>query len=172
MLIAIPQPALVLLVGPSGSGKSTFARRHFLPTEIVSSDHCRALICDDQSNQSVTSDAFDLLRLLIRKRLRHQRLVVVDATNLLKHARSRLVALAFHYNVPCIAIVFDADRQQCSINNDRRPDRKVDENVIATQFEDLHRAKQELAGEGFTALYVVEQPDSVLIQRDSSALLS
>lgn len=33
--------SLVVLVGATGSGKSTFARRHFKPTEIVSSDFCR-----------------------------------------------------------------------------------------------------------------------------------
>ena len=62
MKIDIPQLSLVLLVGPSGSGKSTFAGRHFLPTEVVSSDACRGLISDDPDDQSVTAEAFDLLR--------------------------------------------------------------------------------------------------------------
>jgi len=39
--LAIPQLSLVTLIGPSGSGKSTFARTHFLPTEVISSDACR-----------------------------------------------------------------------------------------------------------------------------------
>src|SRR5713101_6672995 len=38
MKISIPKPSLVVLVGRSGSGKSSFAREHFLPTEILSSD--------------------------------------------------------------------------------------------------------------------------------------
>lgn len=33
--------SLVVLIGASGSGKSTFARQHFKPTEIISSDFCR-----------------------------------------------------------------------------------------------------------------------------------
>jgi predicted kinase len=33
-----PELSLVVLIGASGSGKSTFARKHFLPTEVISSD--------------------------------------------------------------------------------------------------------------------------------------
>ena len=41
-------------IGASGSGKSTFARAHFLPTEVVSSDFCRGLVADDENDQSAT----------------------------------------------------------------------------------------------------------------------
>ncbi|HEY9170903.1 MAG TPA: AAA family ATPase [Verrucomicrobiae bacterium] len=41
-----------MLVGVSGSGKSTFARKHFKPTEILSSDYCRGLISDDENSQA------------------------------------------------------------------------------------------------------------------------
>jgi hypothetical protein len=50
MKLAVPQPSLVVLIGASGSGKTTFARRHFLPTEILSSDACRAMVSDDENN--------------------------------------------------------------------------------------------------------------------------
>jgi protein phosphatase len=43
--IDIPDLALVALVGASGSGKSTFGRRHFQPTEVLSSDFFRGLVC-------------------------------------------------------------------------------------------------------------------------------
>ncbi|HJZ54547.1 MAG TPA: AAA family ATPase, partial [Gemmataceae bacterium] len=61
MKITVPKLSLIVLVGPSGSGKSTFARRHFLPTEILSSDACRAMVSDDENNQAVTNEAFTLL---------------------------------------------------------------------------------------------------------------
>ena len=59
MKISIPELSLVLLVGPSGSGKSSFGRKHFLSTEVVSSDFCRALVSDNENDQSATGDAFD-----------------------------------------------------------------------------------------------------------------
>ena len=52
--LAIPDLSLVVLVGVSGSGKSTFARQHFKPTEIISSDFCRGLVADDENDQSAT----------------------------------------------------------------------------------------------------------------------
>jgi len=48
--ISIPELSLVVLMGSSGSGKSTFARQHFLPTEIISSDHCHGLVSDDENS--------------------------------------------------------------------------------------------------------------------------
>ena len=52
MKITLPELSLVVLVGASGCGKSTFARRHFLPTEVISSDYCRGLVADDENDQS------------------------------------------------------------------------------------------------------------------------
>ena len=45
----LPELSLVVLIGPSGSGKSTFARKHFRPTEVLSSDTCRGLVSDDEN---------------------------------------------------------------------------------------------------------------------------
>ena len=59
--LKIPHLSLVALIGPSGAGKSTFARQHFLPTEVISSDFCRGLVGDDENDQAVTKDAFDVL---------------------------------------------------------------------------------------------------------------
>src|SRR3954463_1460318 len=61
MTITIPELSLVLLVGPSGAGKSTFARKHFKPTEVLSSDYFRGLVCDDETNQAASKDAFETL---------------------------------------------------------------------------------------------------------------
>ena len=61
MTLTIPELSLVVLIGPSGCGKSTFAKRHFKPTEVMSSDGFRALVSDDENDQSSTDDAFAAL---------------------------------------------------------------------------------------------------------------
>ena len=66
--LAVPELSLVVLVGATGSGKSTFARAHFRPTEVISSDFCRGLVADDENDQSATPAAFELLHYIAGKR--------------------------------------------------------------------------------------------------------
>ena len=80
MKLTIPELSLIALVGPTGSGKSTFARKHFNPTEVISSDYCRGLVSDDENSQAATADAFDVLYYVARKRLAAGHLTVIDAT--------------------------------------------------------------------------------------------
>ena len=85
-------------IGASGSGKSTFARKHFKPTEVLSSDFCRGLVADDENDQTATKDAFEILHFIAAKRLAAGRLTVVDATNVQPEARKPLVELARQYH--------------------------------------------------------------------------
>ena len=125
MTITIPELSHVVLVGPSGSGKSTFARRFFKPTEVLSSDHFRAVITDDENDQSVTPDAFELLHLTAAKRLAVGRLTVVDATNVQPDARKECLALARRFHVLPVAIVFDIDEAICLERNAARTARSI-----------------------------------------------
>ena len=96
--ISIPEFCLVLLIGPSGAGKSTFARKYFKETEIISSDNCRAIVSDDENDQSATKDAFELVEYIAAKRLAARRLAVIDATNVKPEDRRRFVNLARQYH--------------------------------------------------------------------------
>src|ERR687888_1671385 len=107
MKLTIPELSLVVLVGASGCGKSTFARKHFLATEVLSSDFCRGLVSDDENDQAATKDAFEVLHFIAGKRLAAGRLTVIDATNVQPEARKELVALAREDDVLPVAIVLD-----------------------------------------------------------------
>ncbi len=113
----------MVLVGASGSGKSTFARRHFKPTEIISSDFCRGLVSDDENDQSATGDAFDVLHYIAGKRLAAGRRTVVDATSVQQDSRRQLIDLAKRYDVLPIAIVLDVPEEVCAERNASRIDR-------------------------------------------------
>src|SRR5262249_54984056 len=117
MKISIPNLSLVVLIGPSGSGKSTFARKHFLPTEVLSSDACRGMVSDDEINQVVTNDAFEVLHFIAAKRLALGRLTVIDATNVQPEARKPLVALARRYHCLPVAIVLNLPEKVCQERN-------------------------------------------------------
>jgi protein phosphatase len=168
MTFTIPELSLVVLIGPSGCGKSTFARRHFKPTEVMASDGFRALVSDDENDQSSTDDAFAALHFLAARRLARAKLTVVDATNVQPEARKPLVALAREYHVLPVAIVLDLPERVCHDRNRSRPDRDFGPHVIRHQRSQLHRSLRGLGREGFRHVHVLksqEEVDGAVIER-------
>ncbi|MCC6727028.1 MAG: polynucleotide kinase-phosphatase [Saprospiraceae bacterium] len=159
--IQIPELSLIALVGPSGAGKSSFAKRHFLPTEVVSSDYCRALVSDDELNQSVSSEAFDLLHYIIAKRLKLGKLAVVDATNVQAEARKSLIALAKEHHVLPVAIVLDLPLRTCIDRNAARTDRNISGKVIQHQHREMRGIIARLKKEGFRQIFVLRNAEEV-----------
>ncbi|MER7198396.1 polynucleotide kinase-phosphatase [Streptomyces sp. CB01635] len=162
--------SLVVLIGASGSGKSTFARRHFKPTEIISSDFCRGLVADDENDQSASRDAFDVLHYIAGKRLAAGRLTVVDATNVQQESRKQLVDLARQYDVLPIAIVLDIPEEVCAARNAERADRAgMHRRVISRHTRELRRSLRHLEREGFRKVHIlrgVEEADSAEVVRE------
>ena len=161
MHITLPELALVLLVGPSGAGKSTFAQCHFLPTEVISSDQCRAMVCDDENDQSATADAFEILHLIAAKRLKAGRFTVIDATNVQPEARKSLLKLARQYYLPTVAIVLDMPLAVCLERNTRRRDRTLKDDIIRAHRGQLHGSLQGLAKEGFRQIHIFNCPEDL-----------
>ncbi|HSH78654.1 MAG TPA: polynucleotide kinase-phosphatase [Herpetosiphonaceae bacterium] len=161
MKINIPELALVVLVGASGSGKSTFARAHFKPTEVLSSDVCRGLVSDDENDQSATKDAFEVLHFIAAKRLAAGRLTVVDATNVQVEARTPLVALARQYHCLPVAIVLNMHEKLCHARNQDRPERSFGPHVVGRQTKELRRSLRGLQREGFRHVWVLDSPEAV-----------
>jgi len=161
MKISIPELSLVVLVGASGAGKSSFAREHFLPTEVLSSDVCRGLVSDDENDLAATKDAFDVLHYIAAKRLAGGRLTVVDATSVQREARAPLVALAREHDVLPIAVVLDMPEKVCHERNRDRPDRDFGPHVVARQVRQLRRSRKSLKREGFRHVFVLSSPEEV-----------
>jgi protein phosphatase len=161
MEIKIPGLSFVVLIGPSGSGKSTFARKHFLPTEVLSSDFCRGLVSDDENNQKATNDAFSVLHFIARKRLAAGKLTVVDATNVQAEARKPLVEIAREYHCLPVAIVFDLPEKVCQARNAHRKDRDFGAHVIRNQKSQLRQSIRNLKREGFRHIFILESEEEV-----------
>ncbi|WP_112466875.1 polynucleotide kinase-phosphatase [Streptomyces triticisoli] len=161
-VLPITDLSLVVLVGASGSGKSTFARRHFKPTEVLSSDFCRGLVSDDENDQSATRDAFDVLHYIAGKRLAAGRRTVVDATSVQQDARRQLIDLAKKHDVLPIAVVLDVPEEVCAERNAARTDRAdMPRRVIRRHTRELRRSLRHLEREGFRKVHVLRGVEEV-----------
>ena len=159
--IKIPNLSLVILIGPSGSGKSTFARQHFLPTEVLSSDYCRGLVSDDENNQAATNDAFEVLNYIAARRLARGHLTVIDATNVQPEARRPLVQLAKQYHCLPVAIVLNPPEKVCHERNRARSDRMFGPHVVRQQRSQLRRSLKALKREGFRHIFVMDSAQEI-----------
>jgi protein phosphatase len=156
---SIAQRALVILIGPSGSGKSTFAQKYFKPTQVVSSDACRAMVADDEADQAATMAAFAVLHCIVEQRLRAGRVTVVDATNVQTKARRPLLELAARYHRPCMAILFELPPQVCKERNRQRLDRVVGDFVVDRQCAQAPISADTLIREGFDPVIVLHSAE-------------
>ncbi|SEO38699.1 polynucleotide kinase-phosphatase [Mucilaginibacter sp. OK283] len=159
--IKIPELALVVLIGATGSGKSSFARKHFKPTEIISSDTCRGMVSDDENNQAASADAFALARYITGLRLKNGLLTVIDATNVQEEARRDWVKLAKEYHCLPVAIILNMPEKVCAARNALRPDRNFGAHVIPQHISQLKRSFKKLKYEGFRNIIELRSPEEV-----------
>jgi protein phosphatase len=164
MQITVYSPSIVVLVGVSGAGKSTFARRFFSNTEILSSDGCRAVVSDDENDQTATGAAFSLLRVIAEMRLQRGKLCAVDATNLLPRDRLQFVRLANQFECPASAIVLDVPLETCLKRTQFRRDRDIPAEAVDRQFRQFREHTPSLPLEGFFPLWRLH-PQEAAIER-------
>ncbi len=148
---AIPDPALVILVGASGSGKSTWAAQHYLPREIVSSDQLRAVVGSGEHDLDASDDAFSLLDQIVAARTGRRLTTVVDTLGLSASRRLGYLALARRARIPAVAVLFHTDPAVCRQRN-RSRQRSVPAAVLDEQLHRVQEAADQLASEGWDAV--------------------
>lgn len=161
MEIRIPETSLVVLIGPSAAGKSTFCRKHFVSTEVLSSDDFRALVSNDRHDQTASSDAFALLYATLEKRLQRRLLTVVDATHLQESDRQILLQYAKQYQTPIVAILFDLPEKVYFARNQARGREAVPNRVIKRQLSQMWRVRKQVKKERFRRLFTLESVEEV-----------
>ncbi|MFZ5595618.1 MAG: AAA family ATPase [Bacillota bacterium] len=155
-IIEIPKTSLVVLCGPAGCGKSSFACRHFMPTQVVSSDHCRAMVSDDESDMSASHRAFKVFKYIIEQRLALGRLTVADSTALTSKARRDLITLGKKNDFLLVLIAFDIPLSLCRERNESRK-RNVPRKVLESHRRLMDRALTSIKSEEFDRVFVLDK---------------
>ena len=157
-IIRVCRPSVVVLCGPAASGKSTFAARHFRPTQVISSDFCRALVCDEERDQRYPLQTFALVEAIVSQRLSINRLCVVDSTALTFEARKSLRETGRRFQVPVELFMFDLPLETC-VDFDRKRERSVGEKVIREHFQIFNQALASVESEGFDRILEIHEDD-------------
>ncbi len=129
----IPSGALVVLAGPSGAGKTWWAARWFRPDQIVSSDALRAMVGVGERDQRAGTDAFDVLGLVVERRMKRGLTTVVDSLGMDAAQRTRWSAAARAHGRSTIAVAFDTAPAECRRRNRTRP-HPVPSKVVSAQL--------------------------------------
>jgi F420-dependent oxidoreductase-like protein len=158
-LIRLPDPCLVVLVGPSSAGKSYWAAQWFPPDSVVSSDRLRAVVGRGEHDQRASKDAFEVLDLIVDKRLRRGLTTVVDSTALEADRRATYLSMAARRGVPAYAVLFDADERVCRARNRTRAV-PVPPKILASQLRATASVGGALRNESFVAVHA---PDDVAL---------
>ncbi len=162
-IIRVLRPSVIVLCGPAACGKSTFAARHFRPTHIISSDLCRQLVCDDETDQRYNSQTFALLNFLIGQRLSINRLCVVDSTAITPGARKSLLDIGRRYRVRTELYLFDIAPEKC-LERDAARVRSVGPRVIEEQYRMFKQAQEVVRSEGFDQIVEFREEDLQSVQ--------
>jgi len=159
-ILRIPPASLVVLCGPAGAGKSSWAARRFLPTQVVSSDDCRARIADDPGEQRATSEAFELFHTILRLRARLGRLSVADSTALQVRARRDLLSIARAHRLHTALILFDLPVETCLEHNAMR-ERAVPEEAVREHAAAMAEVREAVTAEGWDRIVRLSSPGNV-----------
>ena len=148
MTTALPDPALVVLIGASGSGKSAWAAARYRPQEVVSSDQLRGVVGSGEHDLDASVDAFAVLDQIVAARLKRGLTTVVDTLGLDPARRRAQLDLARRAGLPAVAVLFDTDPAVCRRRNSER-DQSVPAGVLDGQLRRIPGVAREIGLEGW-----------------------
>jgi alkanesulfonate monooxygenase SsuD/methylene tetrahydromethanopterin reductase-like flavin-dependent oxidoreductase (luciferase family)/predicted kinase len=157
--VALPDPALVVLVGAAGSGKSTWALDHYRRAEVVSSDDLRGVVGSGPADLDASADAFDLLERIVTARLSRGLTTVIDTLGLDAERRVAWRDAARAARLPAVVVLFDTAGEACRRRNAPRG-RPVPTPVLAEQVRRSAAARDVLASEGWDHVEVASGADA------------
>ncbi len=152
---ALPDPALVVLIGPSGSGKSTWAADRYRSPEIVSSDGLRAIVGSGEHDLDASADAFAVLDQIVAARAGRGLTTVIDTLGLDPQRRAGYLEIARWARLPAVAVIFDTDQATCR-NRNRSRDQPVPAQVLTAQLHRMRGMAAEAGAEGWDQVLRVE----------------
>jgi len=160
--ISLKHNEIIILSGTSSSGKSMLASTYFHTSQVLSSDFFRSMVSDSHNAKStpekadhdhdherfdhisfqeykqVSQDAFDLLKQTLKKRAKHNRLTVIDATSLYLEDIQAYTKIAKENHVP-ISIIFLNIPYSQLIENDQKREQTRGTSRIKRQHQLLKR---------------------------------
>jgi protein phosphatase len=169
-ILTIPEFSLVMLVGVSGAGKTTFARKNFLPTQVLTSDKFRAMVSDDENCMEASHDAFEVLYSIAQKRLSRRLITVIDATNIQDYGRRRLLDFAREYGASPVAIILNIPEDICIERTLRRTDRPIPMDILQQHLQEFRETLEIIPTEGFHFIYILdgqEEAETALVSISS-----
>jgi alkanesulfonate monooxygenase SsuD/methylene tetrahydromethanopterin reductase-like flavin-dependent oxidoreductase (luciferase family)/predicted kinase len=157
---ALPDPALIVLVGASGAGKSSWAAERYRAQEIVSSDDLRGVVGSGRHDLDASADAFLLLDQIVAARVRRGLTCVVDTLGLDAERRRGYLAVAKANGLPAVAVVFDVAAPLVRSRNADR-DRPVPAPTLRAQLARAATVLPEVLDEGWDRVVEVRETAAV-----------
>jgi alkanesulfonate monooxygenase SsuD/methylene tetrahydromethanopterin reductase-like flavin-dependent oxidoreductase (luciferase family)/predicted kinase len=156
---AIPDPALVVLIGPSGSGKSTWAAGRYRPQEVVSAGKLRSVVGSGEHDLDASADAFALLDQIAAARLGRGLTTVVDTLGQDAARRRGQLELARRAGLPAVAVLLTTSPARCRQHN-RARDQPVPAAVLDAQLRRMRTVTAEVDAEGWDVVVRADAGDA------------
>jgi predicted kinase len=157
MMLALPDPCVVLMIGASGSGKSTLAASLAAANTglaVISYDSYQRRLPGDDGRQTCTTEAVALAHLALAKRCAAGMSTIVDGTHRQLERRTAVRSIADTHGLLTVAVALVVPLDQCLARQHARS-RRVPREDVTAQHATLAESLPGLHREGYAAVVLV-----------------